>query len=172
LDPPTGTPLAIPDYVSRPRRIEGCSYRGPYRYFLTFCVRSRGRAFIEPTVVETTLEQIRRTGEDEHFALLAYCVMPDHLHLLVAGTAETSDLRKFARMSKQRSGARYALTHGGPLWQEGYHERVLRAEDDARVTARYILANPVRGGLVDDPADYPFSGSDRWTMTELLEGVS
>ena len=167
-----GTQFAVAIGVSRPRRIDGFSYRGPHRYFLTFCVRSRARAFSDPTVVEATLNQIRRTCQEEGFALLAYCVMPDHLHLLVEGTTETSDLGRLVKLSKQRSSAQYALRHGGPLWQEGYHDRVLRAKDDTRAIARYILANPVRGGLVAHPADYAFIGSDRWTMAELLEGVS
>jgi REP element-mobilizing transposase RayT len=98
--------------------------------------------------------------------------MPDHVHLLVEGTTESSDLRRFVKLAKQRSGAQYALRHRCALWQEGYHDRVLRAEDDTRVMARYILANPVRAGLVEHPKDYAFSGSDLCTMLELLEGVS
>jgi hypothetical protein len=35
----------------------------------------------------------------------------------------------------------------------------------------YVLANPVRAGLVEDPADYPYSGSGKWTVSELLEYV-
>jgi putative transposase len=158
--------------VARPKRVDGCSYLGPSRYFLTFCTRSRRRIFIEPAIVELTLEQVRQTCREQGFALLAYCAMPDHLHLLVEGTMETSDLQRFVKRAKQGSGARYALKHGGALWQEGYHDRVLRAEDDTRVIARYILANPVRAGLVEHPRDYAFSGSDLWTMSELLEGVS
>jgi hypothetical protein len=61
--------------------------------------------------------------------------MPDHLHLLVGGTAEMSDLRRFSKLAKQRSGAEYALNHGAALWQEGYHDRVLRDEDDTRAIA-------------------------------------
>jgi hypothetical protein len=34
------------------------------------------------------------------------------------------------------------------------------------------VANPVRAGIVKHPLDYAFSGSDLWTMAELLEGVS
>jgi putative transposase len=158
--------------VAHPKRVDGCSYLGPSRYFLTFCTQSRKRTFITATVVKLILEQIRRTCREQGFALLAYCVMPDHMHLLVAGTMESSDLRRFVKLAKQRSGAQYALKHRCALWQEGYHDRVLRAEDDTRAIARYILANPVRAGLAEHPADYAFSGSDLWTMSELLEGVS
>jgi putative transposase len=97
--------------------------------------------------------------------------MPDHMHMLAEGTRSASDLRRFVKLSKQHSGAAYALRHGHPLWQEGYHERVLREEDDSKTIARYILSNPVRAGLVGHPLDYPYSGSDRWTMAELIDSL-
>ena len=97
--------------------------------------------------------------------------MPDHAHMLVEGLGDDSDFKRFAKMAKQRSGGLYARKHHARLWQEGYHERVLREEDDARDLARYIVNNPVRAGLVENPEEYPFVGSDTWTMTELLESL-
>jgi hypothetical protein len=40
---------------------------------------------------------------------------------------------------------------------------------DTRELARYIINNPVRGDLVESPADYPFLGSDVWSLAELFE---
>jgi REP element-mobilizing transposase RayT len=74
-------------------------------------------------------------------------------------------------MAKQRSGGLYARSHQQRLWQAGYYERVLRDQDDARAFARYVVNNPVRGGLVETPTDYPFVGSDLWTLVDLLESV-
>jgi putative transposase len=157
--------------MSRPPRIIGFSYLGPYRYFLTFCTGNRQTTFTAATVVDETILQIRRTARDEAFAILAYCFMPDHVHLLVEGTRDNSNLRRFAKIAKQRSGAAFALAYGQPLWQEGFHDRVLRAEEDAKAVARYIVANPVRASLVVSPSDYPYSGSDVWTTAELLESI-
>jgi len=75
-------------------------------------------------------------------------------------------------MAKQRCGATYALTSETPLWQKGYYEHVLRDEEDSKEIAFYIIANPVRAGLVQSPDDYPFSGSDAWTIRELIEWVT
>jgi hypothetical protein len=47
----------------------------------------------------------------------------------------------------------------------------LRADEDAKAVARYISANPVRAGLVVSPSEYPHSGSDLWTMADLIESV-
>ncbi len=74
-------------------------------------------------------------------------------------------------MAKQRSGGLYARTQRARLWQQGYYERVLREDDDARGLARYIVNNPVRAGLVESPADYPLVGSDVWSLKDLLESI-
>ena len=116
-----------------------------------------------------TLAQFARTASQEHFSVLAYCLMPDHVHLLVEGKTEHANLRRFAKMSKQRSGAAHALTGGGKLWQDGYYDRVLRKDEDVKQIARYILENPVRARLVKDPAKYPYLGSDIWSLAELVD---
>jgi putative transposase len=157
--------------VSRPTRLPGFDYCGCHRYFLTFCTADRHHAFGNANAVAAVLRQIRRTARTSRFALSAYCFMPDHVHLLVEGRNETADLCAFVRRSKQASGQAYAHLVGHRLWQEGYYERVLRKEDDARKVARYILENPVRAGFVAMPGDYPFLGSDVWTLEELLTSV-
>jgi putative transposase len=158
--------------MSRPRRLSTSSYVGLARYSLTFCTRDRLVAFKRADVVALALDQFRRTATDEKFAILTYCLMPDHAHLLVEGCDRDSDLRRFAKMAKQRSGGLYRRRYGQSLWQEGYHDRVLRDEDDALQIARYVVNNPVRAGLVKSPADYPYLGSDQWTLDELLGSVA
>jgi putative transposase len=157
--------------MSRPRRLETLSYIGQQRYFLTFYVRDRLPALSDPQAAEQTLAQFRRTSALEHFAILAYCLMPDHVHLLVEGLLPDSDLKRFAKMAKQRSGSLYARTRHKRLWQPGYYERVLRDEDDAREFARYVVNNPVRAGLVESAEDYLFVGSDVWSLKDLLESI-
>ena len=157
--------------MSRPRRLDGFTYVGRYRYFLTFCARDRLAVFEDGEIAEQTLAQFQRTSTLERFAILAYCLMPHHAHLLVEGLSIDCDFKRFAKMAKQRSGNAYARSRHKRLWQEGYHERVLREDDDARELARYIINNPVRAALVESPEDYPFLGSDVWSLAELLESV-
>jgi putative transposase len=83
--------------------------------------------------------------------------MPDHLHLLLAGE-EKSDLVKTVKTFKQVSSHRFRRGHGRPLWQRGYYDHILRREEDLVVAADYIWGNPVRKGLSETIADYPFSG--------------
>ena len=154
--------------MARPKRLDGYSYVGASRYFLTFCVRNRRRVFVAPLVVESLLWHVRQSAARCEFSILAYCVMPDHVHLLVEGLGPAADLRKFVSRAKQHSGAAFALSQGGPLWQEGYHERVLRSSDDAIRIAKYVIENPVRAGLARCPQEYPYLGSEFCTVEELI----
>ncbi|MNN82247.1 hypothetical protein D3C81_1991650 [compost metagenome] len=43
----------------------------------------------------------------------------------------------------------------GSLWQQGYHDRALRRDEDLVKLARYVVANPLRAGLVEKLGDYP-----------------
>ncbi len=102
-------------------------------------------------------------------AILAYCFMPDHLHLLVAGAKPTSDARRFIDRAKQFSGYEYKQATGQPLWQRSSWDRVLRSQDDTMVALRYLLLNPVRAQLVERPLDYQGSGSLVFDRDHLLE---
>jgi putative transposase len=155
--------------MARPPRIRGFDYRGPHRYFLTFCTFERRRTFRDATIATHVVTQFRTTARELQFAILAYCLMPDHVHLLVEGTTTSADLRRFVKRAKQRTGQAYARRTKVPLWQEGYHDRVLRAEDDTREVARYIIENPVRSGLARTPSEYPHVGSDLWSLHELID---
>ena len=155
--------------MSRPPRIRGFIYTGLHRYFLTFCTLNHQAFFLNSTTVSQTLLQFRKTSGEEAFEILAYCFMPDHAHLLVEGLEDRSDLRRFSKLAKQRSGGIHARLSGGPLWQEGYHDRVLREDEDILTLARYLLNNSIRAGLVATVTDYPHLGSDRWSVAELVE---
>jgi REP element-mobilizing transposase RayT len=89
----------------------------------------------------------------------AYCLMPDHAHLVWMGVSERSD---------QRNAMKFFRTQTSPLltpleWQRQPHDHVLRDQErktDAFPTiCHYVLANPVRKGLVEKWQDYPFLGA-------------
>jgi hypothetical protein len=72
---------------------------------------------------------------------------------------------------KQKTSYEWKRRHGVELWQRGYIDRILRADEDTLTVARYILDNPVRAGLVASPLDYPFSGSGTMDLRDVLESV-
>ena len=46
-------------------------------------------------------------------------------------------------------------TRGQPIWQRGFHDHALRKDESVLAAARYIIANPLRAGLVRRVGDYP-----------------
>jgi REP element-mobilizing transposase RayT len=98
--------------------------------------------------------------------------MPDHLHLIVQGTRADADLPSFVSSFKQQSGFDHARTNDTRLWQAGYHDRVLRRDESVLTTIAYVLNNPVRARIVQRPEDYPWSGSDQYTIDELLTDIA
>jgi putative transposase len=158
--------------TGNPGHLKTFDYIGLHRYFLTFCTSSRRRVFVSRERVDLVLEQIQRAAGENSFAILAYCFMPDHLHLLIESLSNSSDCLRFIRSAKQFSGFHYANAFGDRLWQRYGFERVLRDDDDTLPVARYILENPMRAGLVERVEDYPYAGSRRYTPTQILEAVA
>jgi putative transposase len=152
----------------RPKRLVGVSYDGFQRYLATTCTSSRHVAFRSAAVVDMALDQILHTAHAHEMAIPAYCFMPDHLHLVVAGRSEQSDFRRFMKAFKQVSGFQYRQGHRRVLWQEGYHERVLRDDEATETVVRYVLENPIRAGLTTRLGEYPFAGSCEYEMEDLL----
>ena len=138
-------------------RLAHFDYVGPFAYSLTLVTRDRAPLFREQRVVDAILHCLTRSYTRYGFSLHAYCLMPDHLHLLVSGDKDSS-LRDFVHRFKQLSGLRYKQEHGAQLWQISYHDHVLRRDEDLQALARYIWDNPVRAGLIQDRNEYPFSG--------------
>ena len=89
--------------------------------------------------------------------LLAWVLMRDHCHWLLQ-TGEAVPLERLVSRMKSASGvaANRMLARAGPLWEPAFHDRALRKEDDLPAVARYIVANPLRSGLVTRIGDYPF----------------
>src|SRR3990167_910013 len=80
---------------------------------------------------------------------LAFVVMPDHLHWLLQ--LKQGSLSRLVGRVKSLAGKRI----GRAVWQDGFHDRALRQEEDLQAVARYIVANPVRAGLVAHAGQYP-----------------
>ncbi len=145
------------------------NYVGRHRYALTFVTFDRNKAFNEPARVNLVLAQILRAAADKQFEIVVYCAMPDHLHMVVEGLSETSDLKGFAKLAKQYSGFYYARAYArAKLWQHGANDHIVRDDVDLLDRVRYVVNNPVAAGLVARPEDYPFLGSQRWSMQELI----
>src|SRR5712691_9588634 len=140
-----------------PGHLKTFAYVGLHRYSLTFCTDRRRHLFMKADVVGLVLAQISRAATENQFAIVAYCFMRDHVHLLAEGTSDTSDCKRFIARAKQYSGFYYKKEHRGVLWQRYGFEHVLRDDELTQVVARYILENPIRAGLAKRVEDYPYA---------------
>ncbi len=87
---------------------------------------------------------------------LAFVVMPDHLHWLMQlkeGVAVSQVVKNIKSMSAFEINK--FLGRNGSIWQPGFHDHALRREEDIKVLARYIIANPLRAGIVRSLGEYP-----------------
>lgn len=124
-------------------------------YLLTSTVHERQPVFADVALGRLLVAELRSAQDDALVESLAWVVMPDHLHWLLA--LKRGSVSELMRRVKGRSARRInsALKCRGRVWQGGYHDRALRREEDILSVARYIVANPLRAGLVARVGDYP-----------------
>jgi len=87
---------------------------------------------------------------------LAWVLMPDHLHWLFQLRTQT-ELSQIINHLKGTSSRKInqRLGRNGHLWQKAFYDRALRDNEDIKQIARYIVANPLRAGLVNKIEEYP-----------------
>jgi REP element-mobilizing transposase RayT len=89
--------------------------------------------------------------------MLAWVLMPDHAHwLLQLGITDSLPAVVTRLKCASARSANLALRRKGPLWSRAYHDHALRNERQLLETARYLIANPLRAGLVNQIGEYPF----------------
>ena len=94
--------------------------------------------------------------------LLAWVLMPDHAHWLVEAGANANLSKAVAALKRVSASAVNRANGNGrgvSLWQNGFHDRAIRSDEDLLAVARYVVANPLRAKLVDRIGDYPFWNS-------------
>jgi REP element-mobilizing transposase RayT len=155
--------------ATHPPRLDKSLYIGVRRYFLTICCDRRRPLFTDPAARELVLTQLRSTSNAHAFAIIVYCLMPDHVHLVMEGKADSCDLLEFVRLFKQGTAYTWKQRTRDSLWQPSFHDHILRDGEATQDVVRYVLENPVRAGLVAAPQDYEHSGSFVYDRDDLIE---
>jgi putative transposase len=144
----------------RRHRLPRRTYRGTVAVSFVLCVAERRPSFAAPEVVGAMepllVGSLRRWG----CVALIFCFMPGHAHVVVQGRNADSDTWGAVVGFKYRSGLWFRSSAPETAWQKGFYDHILWREDDVAAEIRYIAANPVRAGLVEDWREYPFTG--RW----------
>ncbi len=98
---------------------------------------------------------MRHEHDSGHVESLAFVVMPDHFHWLFSLTGSrslNSCIKNVKSFSARRINEKLESSKG--VWQAAYYDRAIRKEDDVEAVARYIVANPLRAGIVDSVKEY------------------
>jgi putative transposase len=124
-------------------------------YLLTTNTLGREPVFKDFSLGRLIVGQFRYAQNQGWANSLAWVVMPDHFHWLIE--LQQSSLSELMQKTKSLSTKAVNLSTGreGSLWQQGFHDRALRRDEDLVKLARYVVANPLRAGLVEQHGDYP-----------------
>jgi REP element-mobilizing transposase RayT len=119
-------------------------------YHVTTITLDRQPVFSDLQSARFLINALRQAQTRGEATTLAFVVMPDHMHWLM-------QLDAGASLSKVVGTVKAVTAHGlgERIWQTGFHDHALRREEDLATLARYIVANPVRAGLVQRVGDYP-----------------
>jgi REP element-mobilizing transposase RayT len=124
-------------------------------YLVTTTIREREPLLGDFWAARETVRSIRELHDSGFVKCHAFVVMPDHMHMLFTlrfGLLSTA-MRTFKSSSAKRINA--CLDRRGAVWQRGFHDHCIRRDESLRAAARYIVANPLRAGLVRRLNDYP-----------------
>jgi REP element-mobilizing transposase RayT len=112
-------------------------------------------------------EALRSSASSSAVKILVWCLMPNHLHVLV--DPWEGNVIDWVRVFKGRvaSEARQEGLHS--LWQKSFHDHVLRAEEDTTRVVKYLLENPVRASMAEGWEDWPHHGSLTLDLSRLSE---
>jgi len=124
-------------------RLPAQYYIGTKSHFITICCDLRQPYLANPETAELVHECLIDCAQRYSFVLHAYCLMPDHLHLLAQGTHPLADLTKFIRILKSRTAFEFCHRDGRRLWEMSYYDHILRSSDSPEDVAHYIWWNPV-----------------------------
>lgn len=125
-------------------------------YMITTATHQRKPLFTCWRLARLVCRELKALHDTEKVTGLAWVVMPDHLHWLFV--LHHPSLAQVVQRMKVRSAlaVNRALGRSGAVWQKGFHDHALRRSESLQAVARYIIANPLRAGLVDRVGHYPF----------------
>jgi REP element-mobilizing transposase RayT len=124
-------------------------------YHVTICTEQRITWFADFYCGRLVVRQMRLLHEDNLLNSLAWVIMPDHVHWLFQ-LGENTSLSAVIKAFKGRTALALNshVKRQGSIWQRGFYDHAVRRDEDIKHLARYIVANPLRAGLVEQIGGY------------------
>jgi REP element-mobilizing transposase RayT len=125
----------MPFVIRKDIDLPGDNYIGQRIYFVTVCCEGRVPFFSPPYRCKIAIEALKRVSDSMHFLVHAYCVMPDHTHILAEGNAPDASLVRFVAQWKQSTGYLLRDEASTPVWQRRFYDHALRKASDSHAVA-------------------------------------
>ncbi|WP_439651227.1 REP-associated tyrosine transposase [Microbulbifer zhoushanensis] len=128
-------------------------------YLVTTCTHQRLPIFKDFTLARQACTSFQDPSLLGDARMLAWVLMPDHVHWLIQ-LGNSFDLSELIKRLKSSSAYQVnQCLHQEAIWERAFHDRALRKEEGVIEAARYVIANPLRAGLVQNVGEYPFWNS-------------
>ena len=133
-------------------------------YFFTMVTNNRKPLFLDPALCELFLAGLIKVKSHQPFELDAYCILPDHIHLLVnlpTAVRDYSNIIKEIKKAVTKSIRKHLDQKDLVIWQDRFWEHTIRDERDMQTHYDYIHYNPVKHGYVESVVQWKWSSIDR-----------
>jgi len=140
-------------------------------YFITLVTFKRQIIFAPAEIRELFIKSLNHVRKYHPFHLEAYCILPNHIHLLIRLPEDDDNIslriseikKRFSKLYSKNFGSSQAKIDGlvppgrSGLWQQRFWEHTIRDEEDLHRHIDYIHYNPVKHGLVNQVRDWHIS---------------
>ena len=156
-------------------------------YFITCTIVEWIPVFTRKTYFDIILNSFTFCRQQKGLKVFAYVIMDNHLHLIVSGDNLSNTIkdlkrhtaREIIRLAQDDQKTwllnqfkfyrkTYKVDSDFQVWQEGFHPKQITSEEMLRQKMEYIHHNPVRGGLVNNAEDWPYSSFRNYQGLEAI----
>ena len=139
-----------------------------YIYFVTTNTYSRKEIFKNQKACEFLRSIISYYRFVCKFRLYSYCIMPEHLHMIIQALSKQYDISAIMKEIKGTFAREYniLIRKKGDIWQRKFYDSVIRDENDLMAKINYTFENPVRKGIVKTATEYEFSSAKSYLLNE------
>ena len=131
-------------------------FNTPIVIFVTVCTKDRKALLANPEAHMVLLDAWKTPNA---WLVGRYVIMPDHLHLFCApADLVPQPLDKWVNFWKSAAARRWPHRAEAPIWQRHFWDTQLRRGESYDAKWGYVVANPVRAGLVRQSNDWPYQG--------------
>jgi len=140
-------------------RLRDFDYSQPYAYFITICSKDKSEIFTNERLNIEIINCLKHEKERTGMKVFVYCLVPNHLHMLISPLENALNISKFIggfKSKTTRIGWEYGI--GKKMWQGRFHDHIVRPNETLNDISEYILNNPVRKRIVESWEKYKFCG--------------